>query len=212
MKKIIYIISILNFLNNTYAQNQSIEKLTEIKEQLILEKKKISDSIEKIDIQLNLLNSKKENSEILGIDFIKTTVTLKASIKDKPSIFGNEIGVIPKGEFVQVYDYYGKFWSIKYDSIIGYLSDTFISNRRELNIIREKHKGNELINKFGNEIGSKIINHRIWKGMSSEMARLSIGNPKDINQTVGDWGIHEQWVYDSRYLYFENGILKSWQD
>ena len=35
---------------------------------------------------------------------------------------------------------------------------------------------------------------------------------KDINKTVGSWGIHEQWIYSSHFLYFENGILTSWQD
>ena len=152
------------------------------------------------------------NSDILGPEFIKTTVISRASIKNKPSIFGDEIGIIPKGDFIQVYDYYDGLWSIKYDSIIGYLSDTFISNRRELNIKRDAHNDNEIIKTFGSEIGSKIVNHRIWTGMTSEMARLSIGKPNDINQTVGDWGIHEQWVYEKRYLYFENGVLKSWQD
>ncbi len=212
MKKRLIIILIFGSMNILNSQNSNIEDLMKIKEKLILEKNQIIDSIKKIDIKLTFLNSKKGSSEILGTDFIKTTVTLKASIKNKPSIFGNEIGIVPKGKLLEVYDYYGGFWSVKYDSIIGYLSDTFISNRRELSIKRDAHKDNEVINKFGNEIGSKIINHRIWKGMSSEMAKLSIGNPKDINQTVGDWGIHEQWVYGNRYLYFENGILKSWQD
>ena len=48
--------------------------------------------------------------------------------------------------------------------------------------------------------------------MTTDMTRLSIGHPKDINRTTGAWGVHEQWVYNKRYLYFENGILTSWQD
>jgi hypothetical protein len=49
-------------------------------------------------------------------------------------------------------------------------------------------------------------------GMTKEMAVVAWGKPYDINRTVGSWGIHEQWVYGSRYLYFENGILTSFQD
>jgi hypothetical protein len=48
--------------------------------------------------------------------------------------------------------------------------------------------------------------------MTDEMVRLSWGSPRDINRSVGSWGVHEQWVYYSSYLYFENGILTSWQD
>jgi hypothetical protein len=51
-------------------------------------------------------------------------------------------------------------------------------------------------------------------GMTPEMARNARGEPSDINRTVGSWGVHEQWVYSDTgtYLYFENGILTSWQD
>jgi hypothetical protein len=48
--------------------------------------------------------------------------------------------------------------------------------------------------------------------MTDDMARKSWGAPSDINRTVGSWGVHEQWIYGDTYLYFENGILKSWQD
>ena len=39
-----------------------------------------------------------------------------------------------------------------------------------------------------------------------------LGWPDDKNKTTGSWGIHEQWIYGEKYLYFENGILKSWQE
>lgn len=49
--------------------------------------------------------------------------------------------------------------------------------------------------------------------MTNAMARESWGLPEDINRTVGAWGVHEQWIYPGNvYLYFENGILTSWQD
>ena len=40
---------------------------------------------------------------------------------------------------------------------------------------------------------------------------LSWGKPRNINRSIGKWGVHEQWVYPNRYLYFENGILTSLQ-
>ncbi len=38
--------------------------------------------------------------------------------------------------------------------------------------------------------------------------------PNSKNRSVGNWGIHEQWVYKNYgvYLYFKNGILTSYQN
>ena len=57
-----------------------------------------------------------------------------------------------------------------------------------------------------------ILDEQIRIGMSKEMVADSWGEPQDINRTVGEWGVHEQWVYGSSYLYFENGKLTSFQD
>jgi len=38
----------------------------------------------------------------------------------------------------------------------------------------------------------------------------------DINRTVSSFSVREQWIYgglqDRQYLYFEDGILTTWQD
>ncbi len=49
-------------------------------------------------------------------------------------------------------------------------------------------------------------------GQTTTVVRRNMGSPDDINRSVGRWGVHEQWVYGNKYLYFENGILTSWQD
>lgn len=61
-----------------------------------------------------------------------------------------------------------------------------------------------------------IENKKIWIGMTKEQAIESWGRPYDVNKSVGSWGVHEQWVLRDSiytpYLYFENGILTSWQN
>ena len=60
----------------------------------------------------------------------------------------------------------------------------------------EKYKKN-----FGDNFWDAILREVI-----KEMTLLSWGKPKSINSsTSGD-----QWVYSSQYVYFENGILESW--
>ncbi|MEZ4653753.1 MAG: hypothetical protein R3E12_09215 [Candidatus Eisenbacteria bacterium] len=72
----------------------------------------------------------------------------------------------------------------------------------------------QLLAKWGEPTASRIMNNQIWLGMTTDMAHEALGSPTDVNASVGSWGRHEQWVYDrfDLYLYFENGILTSWQE
>lgn len=73
-----------------------------------------------------------------------------------------------------------------------------------------------LIKQFGKINGMKLFNRVIWIGMTSEMLKVLYGKPDDINRSVYSFGVHEQWIYKKinkdEYYYFENNILKSWQD
>lgn len=58
-----------------------------------------------------------------------------------------------------------------------------------------------------------ILAGNIRIGMTREMVIASWGEPKDINRTVGTYGVHEQFIYYSgTYVYIQNGKLTSWQD
>ena len=67
---------------------------------------------------------------------------------------------------------------------------------------------------YGRETWLKLRAGYYWIGMDREMAMISLGYPDDINRTVNSFGVYEQWVYSRKklYLYFENGILNSYQD
>lgn len=72
--------------------------------------------------------------------------------------------------------------------------------------------GKNIISKYNKKIQKLIMERKIATGMTKEQAILSWGKADEIHKTVGSWGVHEQWVYGSSYLYFENGKLTSWQD
>ena len=62
-------------------------------------------------------------------------------------------------------------------------------------------------------IKAAILAGHILIGMSTEDARASLGAPVSINRTGTATGVYEQWVYgETTFLYFEKGILRSWQD
>jgi hypothetical protein len=57
-----------------------------------------------------------------------------------------------------------------------------------------------------------ILSGKFRIGMTAEQVQASCGKPPHgVNSTVTAYGKFEQWVYDSNYLYFENGILISFQ-
>lgn len=57
-----------------------------------------------------------------------------------------------------------------------------------------------------------IRNEKIQLGMNACMALASWGSPESVNNSVGSFGVHNQWVYPDSYLYFEQGILTSYQN
>ncbi len=68
------------------------------------------------------------------------------------------------------------------------------------------------LKKYGKVVYEKLKKGYYWIGMTEQMALISLGSPNDTNRSVGSWGVHEQWVYNGLYLYFENGKLKSYQN
>lgn len=58
----------------------------------------------------------------------------------------------------------------------------------------------------------KILKGIIWIEMTKEQAEASWGYLEVLNRSVGNWGTHEQCKWAEFYLYFEDGILASWQE
>lgn len=57
-----------------------------------------------------------------------------------------------------------------------------------------------------------IKRRSIQIGMTPCMIIASFGRQPDrINSSVGSYGVHEQWVYGGVYVYFEDGVLTSFQ-
>lgn len=65
---------------------------------------------------------------------------------------------------------------------------------------------------INDEIWQLIQQEKVKIGMSKDECELSWGKPNDINETIFENSISEQWVYEKNYLYFENGVLKTIQD
>lgn len=75
---------------------------------------------------------------------------------------------------------------------------------------RAEKRKQQLISKYGEAVANLILKQQITLGMSEEALIESWGKPRDINESVGVWGVHKQYVYPSAYVYIENGIISSW--
>jgi len=67
-----------------------------------------------------------------------------------------------------------------------------------------------LSEKYGADLGLKLYQHKVWKGITSDMARDSWGKPKQINRMYVDSSVDEEWIYSRSYLYFRDGVLIEW--
>ncbi len=232
MRNLIIILTFFPIL----AFSQKVEELERdrrrIAEQIIV----MQDSLKAIDLtiqkikSLEILHQSKDSS-------IVTFTLLNAKLKKNPNVMSELILEMPFKREVIVLDYDQDFFGVCVDSICGYMNELWlvpteetdalkklrIQQKNELRklaisqeIAREEQAENlenaKQLKKFGSTIFKKLKQHYYWIGMTKEMAIISLGEPNDVNRTVGVWGVHEQWVYKNLYLYFENGKLTSYQD
>jgi hypothetical protein len=130
------------------------------------------------------------------------------------------------------WDLYGKVekWSAHLDTIsnyctTNYASDSVLIALHDSLYVAAKYEL-EKLNQIGHALEKewkKVVRKKYWEdvkegkmrlGMNKEEVVCSWGMPEDINRTVGIGGVHEQWVYGDfgPYLYFDDGVLTSWQD
>lgn len=77
---------------------------------------------------------------------------------------------------------------------------------------RQAARRQSVKNKYGEALAQRILNGEVWIGMTSSMCRDAIGSPSHVNRTRTATCNHEQWVYGTKYIYFENGICTAIQD
>lgn len=185
--------------------------------------------------QISIINREIETLELGGYPETKIEVKAKvgAKIRRIPKSNGEILKDLSIGEVFFVTNFYeNNFLGATSDGIVGYVSKNAIEYNQEVQNLINYHNSEQskideeelkalqktnpkladLIRRFGKENGFKIFENKYWIGMTSRMARESLGNPIKINSSSGSWGNHEQWVYKKGlYLYFENGLLKSYQ-
>ena len=232
MKKLIFLFLILTS-SIVLSQNIEISILENLKKELSAEIIVLNDSIKKIELQINAIKSK-EIQQMISDSTLRAIARKNARLKNKDY---EQISALIEDKEIIILDYGNDYFSVCIDSICGIMHEVWINKNDKIRkfikakddeqkalkkLVREqKYKKEEdelaaLENKYKKKYGEKFYNElkegKFWIGMTKEMAIIALGEPDDINKTVGSWGVHEQWIYNKLYIYFENGKLTSYQN
>ncbi len=163
----------------------------------------------------------------------KITATLKSSSR----LFGEKddlttvIMIIPSGSTVEVLDTDSTYHHVVYEENEGYIfkrhatvnrssGETNYKGRntvpaREVQEYRQEQsqpvsRFSNLENKYGSNTAARLMEGKIWRGMTAEMVKDSWGTPQKINRVINGNSIKEEWTYRNTWLYIENNTLLEW--
>ncbi len=168
--------------------------------------------------------------------------TLKANIREFPSAASRIMSTLEIGDLVYLQeetgDWFRVMWKKSANTSYSFADEAELLNSYELGWIHKSLTSETEVGRstknvllaqerrklfvqnnshIEDRVKTAILKGRVMLGMTNDMATASWGDPEDTNRTVGSFGVHEQWIYGNdiefrKYLYFENGILTSWQE
>jgi len=101
-------------------------------------------------------------------------------------------------------------------AILPYYMDAAINlakERSDSSLIFDAYESSmQIVENNLKKLASESITKNLKVGLNDSETRVYLGVPKSVNKSVTSNGETEQWIYDNLYLYFENGILTSWQE
>lgn len=225
-----------HFINVSYRGQKGLipkwhfEK-EEMLDELIAEKRRL-------EKQKNTEQEKIIDSLVTNIENEKRWIkNFVGNARKEPNVNSDIITQLEKGDEIFVQDQKGEWLKIKYiidenlrksvndkNDINSIYRDAWvhesITSEKEVEKLSPIQRRRKSFVRNNPEIKQQykhdILNGSIRIGMSKDMVRASWGRPNDINRTVNSYSTREQWVYGSistrRYVYFEDGVMSSFQD
>lgn len=235
MKKILLLLFYSCILNAQSIDNE-INQLEKRRKGFSEKINSLKDSISSIDKKIDIIKYK-EILKTVKDSTITAIVSKNGKLRNNPYPMGDIIYTFEEDTEVLILDYHQEYFGVCVNSVCGYVNELWVKkNPKLLELVYVKLKEEENlakikeenklknankqyadieaknIKKYGKVIYAKLKKGTVWLGMTDDMMIIALGNPDDINRTVGSWGVHEQWVYNREYYYFENGKLVSYQD
>ncbi|MNF94551.1 hypothetical protein D3C84_772640 [compost metagenome] len=236
MKKILLFLFFYSFILNAQNIDNEINQLEKKRKGFSEKINSLNDSIANIDKKINVIKSK-EILKTVKDSTLTAIVSKNAKLRKRPYVMDDIIYTFEEDTEVLILDYHKEYFGVCINSVCGYVNELWVKKNskvadlvyvtlkkeEELAKIKEENKVKKEnkqyadieaknIKKYGKILYAKLKKGIVWIGMTDDMLIIALGNPDDINRTVGSWGVHEQWVYNGEYYYFENGKMVSYQD
>jgi len=159
-------------------------------------------------------------------DLQKATTTRSVRLFGDKDDLTTVIQLIPEGSTVEVIKTDSLYSQVRFGELTGYVKSDGLGSYQPVVAAApatqpqavEQQQGDTqpedryaaLVAKYGTDIGKRLYQNKVWKGVTSEMAVDSWGKPKQINRMYVDQSVDEEWIYSKKWLYFRDGILIEW--
>lgn len=219
MRFILFTLSFLLITNISFGQNTEIDRLDTLISINKAKQSRLNDILKQLKKEEDsLLKIKQPLMEALITGDIFTCNQSSYIFKQPKSDYDNGY-ILNVGEKVKVLELSEGWYKVLHKGMIGYVNPRVLDPEDDVQArkLSKEFRRKDLENKFGRNNAGRIMAKQIWIGMTKEMAIESKGRPDDINRSVNEYGTSEQWIYgedisNRRYLYFDDGVLTSWQD
>lgn len=236
MKKSLWIILFYSVILNAQNSNNEIKQLEKKRKEFSEKINSLKDSVAGIDKKIEIIKYK-EVLKTIKDSTLTAIVSKNGKLRNNPYPMGDVIFFFEEDTEVLILDYHQEYFGVCVNSVCGYINELWVKKNPQLQElvyarvkeeedlakIKEENKVKKAnkqyaaieaknIKKYGKIMYSKLKKGTVWLGMTDDMMIIALGSPDDVNRTVGSWGVHEQWVYNREYYYFENGKLVSYQD
>ena len=170
---------------------------------------------------------------------VTVTLTSRVSVWSSPDTLSQRITVLDPGTAIVVTGYKPtqKYFQIRYKKKTGYIDARDVKSTEELAHLIEQTSENSarppkensakpsndsravdnaaklkvLTMLYGEKAATRMMQKKVWKGMTKEMVIQALGEPKSVKRTVYDNVIKEQWEYeDGTLLFFDNNVLMAY--
>lgn len=238
MKAILFVFLLIVNMQFVFSQtvqdyDKRINELKAQKNNLKYQIKSLNNDIKNIDEQIRVLEQNKVNivPKFESEDGIKAYVGESGGVlRRQPNINGTIITNLKANDVIYVQnEKHNLYLKVNYQGTFGFLNYTSIKSNPEVdNILMQKttsptseteiykvdkssSKYKRLVKIYGDDVTIKIMNHKLWKGMSTGQILESAGKPNSVKKENTEKGLLENWDYSDKTLKILNGSLDSWK-
>ncbi len=230
---------LLIFISSTVL-SQTVEEYQKRINELKTQKKNIqyqinslNNDLKNINEQIRVLEKNKSTiqPQFVSEDGIKAYIGETGGIlRQEPNIKGHIIVTLNPNEVVYVQsERHNLYLKVNYQGTYGFINYTSLKSNPDIDKLMTTNtsvKNNttqiykvdtsspeykRLSKIYGHDDAVKIINHKLWKGMSTGQIRESVGSPVSISRENSPKGLIETWIYNDKNIKVINGSLDSWK-